>query len=77
MKIHGSIDDFDPVGDLLTANSAWQLNTQPFAPLENTHMPIGQIATTLDYSEASAFNHAFRRWSGTTPAAWRARRLTE
>lgn len=41
--------------------------------LENTGMPVVQIAATLDYSDASAFTRAFRRWSGTTPTAWRAR----
>ena len=41
--------------------------------LENTHMSISQIAATLDYSDASAFTRAFRRWSGRAPAAWRAR----
>ena len=40
--------------------------------LANTTMDVGQIATALDYAEASAFTRAFRRWSGTTPAAWRA-----
>ena len=39
--------------------------------LEDTRMPMSQIAVTLDYSDASAFTRAFRRWSGTTPAAWR------
>jgi AraC-like DNA-binding protein len=32
---------------------------------------ITDIAITLDYSSASSFVHAFRRWSGTSPAAWR------
>ena len=40
--------------------------------LANTTMDVGQIAAALDYAEASAFTRAFRRWSGTTPAAWRA-----
>jgi len=31
-----------------------------------------QIAAMLDYADASAFTRAFRRWSGTTPARWRA-----
>jgi AraC-like DNA-binding protein len=44
--------------------------------LENTRMSICQIAATLDYSDASAFTRAFRRWSGTTPAAWRTWLLT-
>lgn len=38
--------------------------------LENTRMSMGQIAAILDYSDASAFTRAFRRWSGTTPTAW-------
>jgi len=28
----------------------------------------------LDYADASAFTRAFRRWSGTTPARWRAKK---
>jgi AraC-like DNA-binding protein len=35
---------------------------------------VAQIATMLDYADASAFTRAFRRWSGTTPARWRAAR---
>ena len=40
--------------------------------LEDTEIPLGQIAAALGYSEASAFTRAFRRWSGGTPTAWRA-----
>jgi AraC-like DNA-binding protein len=40
--------------------------------LECTQIPIVEIASALDYADASAFTRAFRRWSGTTPAAWRA-----
>ncbi|MBK8754354.1 MAG: AraC family transcriptional regulator [Candidatus Competibacteraceae bacterium] len=40
--------------------------------LENTRMSMVQIAATLDYGDAAAFTRAFRRWSGTTPTAWRA-----
>ena len=39
--------------------------------LLGTRMSIGQIAATLGYADASGFTHAFRRWSGTSPAAWR------
>jgi AraC-like DNA-binding protein len=35
-------------------------------------LDISHIAASLSYSDASAFSRAFRRWSGTTPAAWRA-----
>ena len=40
--------------------------------LQDTEVPLGQIAAALGYSEASAFTRAFRRWSGRTPTAWRA-----
>ncbi|WP_245444693.1 AraC family transcriptional regulator [Microvirga sp. KLBC 81] len=39
--------------------------------LQDTEVPLGQIAAALGYSEASAFTRAFRRWSGQTPTAWR------
>jgi AraC-like DNA-binding protein len=42
--------------------------------LQNTKLDVSQIAASLDYADASAFTRAFRRWSGTTPAAWRAKR---
>jgi AraC-like DNA-binding protein len=42
--------------------------------LQNTARDVSQIAASLDYADASAFTRAFRRWSGTTPAVWRATR---
>lgn len=39
--------------------------------LATTTMPIIAIAQSLRYADASAFSHAFRRWSGTTPTEWR------
>ncbi|WP_343234405.1 AraC family transcriptional regulator [Microvirga terrestris] len=39
--------------------------------LQDTQVPLAQIAAALGYSEASAFTRAFRRWSGQTPTAWR------
>ncbi|HYQ70848.1 MAG TPA: AraC family transcriptional regulator, partial [Gammaproteobacteria bacterium] len=39
--------------------------------LAESTMPIARIAMTLDYTDASAFSRAFKRWSGTTPAQWR------
>jgi AraC-like DNA-binding protein len=42
--------------------------------LEHGSLDVNEIAAALDYADASAFTRAFRRWSGTTPAAWRARR---
>lgn len=39
--------------------------------LENTRMPVTDIAATLGYAEPAAFTRAFRRWSGLTPSQWR------
>lgn len=39
--------------------------------LEQTRMPVSDIAATLCYGDAAAFLHAFKRWTGTTPAKWR------
>jgi AraC-like DNA-binding protein len=36
-----------------------------------TRLPIGDIAITLNFATPSAFVRAFRRWSETSPAAWR------
>jgi AraC-like DNA-binding protein len=45
--------------------------------LEETSLEVGQIAEALGYTRASAFTRAFRRWSGTTPAVWRAKRAND
>jgi AraC-like DNA-binding protein len=42
--------------------------------LQDTALPVAQIAAALDYADASAFTRAFRRWTGNTPARWRALR---
>jgi AraC-like DNA-binding protein len=39
--------------------------------LEMTHLPIGEISAALAFASHSAFDQAFRRWSGTSPTAWR------
>lgn len=39
--------------------------------LAQTNVPIEEIAAALCYSEVSAFTHAFRRWSATTPGQYR------
>jgi AraC-like DNA-binding protein len=39
--------------------------------LENPSLGIAQIAYCLGYSEASTFNHAFRRWVGQAPREYR------
>lgn len=41
------------------------------ALLREGRQAVEAIALQLGYSEAAAFIHAFRRWSGQTPAVWR------
>lgn len=36
--------------------------------LTGTSIPIAEIAWRLGYSETTSFNHAFRRWTGGSPA---------
>jgi AraC-like DNA-binding protein len=42
--------------------------------LAESDLVIVEIAAVLDYADAAAFIRAFRRWSGTTPNAWRMER---
>ncbi|MGB7386748.1 MAG: AraC family transcriptional regulator [Pseudomonas neustonica] len=39
--------------------------------LNRQQLPIYAIAEELGFSETASFRHAFLRWSGTTPRAWR------
>jgi AraC-like DNA-binding protein len=39
--------------------------------LLHNNTPIDEIASALCYADVSAFMHAFRRWTGTTPAHFR------
>lgn len=41
--------------------------------LEQTALPVGEIATALGYSSAGSFVRAFKRWHGVTPGAGRRR----
>ena len=40
--------------------------------LEHSAIEVGEISVTLGYAAPGVFSRAFRRWSGTTPAEWRA-----
>jgi AraC-like DNA-binding protein len=42
--------------------------------LSDPALPISEIAWLLGYQEVSAFTHAFKRWTGTTPREARVRR---
>jgi AraC-like DNA-binding protein len=41
--------------------------------LENTELPLSEIASALRYADAAVFSRAFRGWSKTSPRDWRAR----
>ena len=41
--------------------------------LENTELPLSEIASALHFSDAAVFSRAFRNWSTTSPREWRTR----
>lgn len=43
--------------------------------LRDPHLPLGEIAALLGYSEQSAFSRAFRQWQGVSPKTWRRQQL--
>jgi len=42
--------------------------------LENTELPLLEIASALRYADAAVFSRAFRGWSKMSPRQWRARK---
>jgi AraC-like DNA-binding protein len=42
--------------------------------LENTQLPLVEIASALHFADAAVFSRAFRNWSRTNPREWRTRR---
>jgi AraC-like DNA-binding protein len=44
--------------------------------LADSRISIAEIADLLDYGHASAFTRAFRRWTNSSPAAWRAEMIS-
>lgn len=40
--------------------------------LENTEVPLSEIASALRFADAAVFSRAFRGWSNTSPREWRA-----
>ncbi|RZO85381.1 MAG: AraC family transcriptional regulator [Oceanococcus sp.] len=41
--------------------------------LQDTSIPLSEVALLLGYSEQSAFTRSFKRWCGLTPRSWRSR----
>jgi AraC-like DNA-binding protein len=44
------------------------------ALLQQAHNTVADVGYRLGYSDPANFGRAFRRWTGTTPAAWRRNR---
>jgi len=42
--------------------------------LENTDLPLSEIASALHFADAAVFSRAFRTWAKTNPREWRIRR---
>lgn len=45
-----------------------------FQYLQDPHLSLHEIALLLSYSEQSAFQRAFKQWTGLTPQQWRIQR---
>ena len=41
--------------------------------LRESELPVSEIAWLLGYMEISSLTHAFKRWTGHSPAAFRSR----
>ena len=53
---------------------------KPFNPREllaRTDIAVSDVAAALGYATPSAFVRAFRRWTGSSPSAWRKAHRTE
>ncbi len=69
--LHRRLHEFDTRFQTLADEGRHEIARQM---LEDTALPVAQIAAALDYADASAFTRAFHRWTGSTPARWRAQR---
>lgn len=63
-RLRASGTSFRELLDLVRQGLAYPL-------LRDTDLPLLNVAHALGYADASAFNHAFHRWTGVNPSAWR------
>ena len=65
------------LGHSVGAETARRRLARATALLENTEMPLAEIAAECGYCHASFFIRTFKKATGLTPLAWRKRRRTE
>ncbi|MFD7031994.1 AraC family transcriptional regulator [Streptomyces sp. NPDC059917] len=65
-RLHAEGTSFQQLKDHVRRDAA-------IAGLAEGGEPIAELAARLGFSEDTAFHRAFRRWTGTTPGAYRAR----
>ncbi len=63
-RLAGAGTSFQAIRDDIRFETARQL-------LAGTHVPVGEIATIVGYSDPSTFTRAFQRWAGIAPLEWR------
>lgn len=65
-KLHVSGTSFGELVDEIRREQAEDL-------LKNHDLPMGEVSNKLGFADYSSFCHAFRRWTGTSPAKYRKR----
>lgn len=45
--------------------------------VQDTRLSLSEVASMVGFSETSAFNRAFKRWTGSPPSAWRSQRAAQ
>jgi AraC-like DNA-binding protein len=68
-SLHRRLEAFGTSFQQLLDESRYEIARQM---LEDSTFEAGEIAALLGYAAPGVFTRAFRRWSGTTPARWRA-----
>lgn len=71
VTLHRYLRDYGTTFEKLLDESRRELAARM---LEQTDLPVGEIATALGYASPGSFVRAFKRWHGVTPGAGRSRR---
>ena len=69
-----SFDKYEPLvvpGGVMIANASLINRGFQREDLSTVMIPANEIAESIGFSEPSAFHRAFRKWTGTTPGAYR------